>query len=697
MSGTIKLTGSADQHWDETLENADHSIETRLIGKEDIYWDSDGKGEQGSFVDRTGTDRPITMLNASHIPLPTAVREACDGAENIAEGMLKLSQMAGVGGGPGGMTEDKSVTIEASFNHEQKQTLIDSQTRNLGGHTLTFAFPEAIDLFFNDSLTFSGFYNGSLVIDLNGITISDNINLTKLFSFCDCLCKAEIRNGTLKHTLSQYAVLAERCPNVYLTDLIFIGSGLSANYAFCGVDSDGYATGCTYGNDQTVMLSGFGSDDASSKASAGAASAVNTHNSSGSAHSALFAGKANSSHTHTPSQAGADPAGTASSAVNTHNTATTAHSGILAPLANPVFSGVVTAPTPARGDNSTKVATTAFVATAVNAASGIVDRDVSAHNASATAHSGILAPLASPILTGTPKAPTAVTGTSTDQLATTKFVQNNIAATTVSPTAADNKIAAHNTASNAHSALFNSKANATHSHTPEEAGADPAGTAKHYFNTHNTAATAHSALFAGKANSSHTHTPSQAGADPAGTASSAVNTHNTASTAHSTLLASIVPAGVIFPFAGNGTVPSSFLLCDGRAVSRTTYKELFDVIGTLYGAGNGSTTFNLPDFRGSFLRGYKSGISGAIGTKQNEGLPNITGTIPGDVSVSSFWNGVTGAFRKPAQCPNNRWGIYGYDTDNTNIEFDASKSDSIYGASTHVTPENYAVQFIIKY
>ena len=48
MSGTVKLIGSADQHWDETLDNADHSIETRLIGREDIYWDSEGKGEQGT-------------------------------------------------------------------------------------------------------------------------------------------------------------------------------------------------------------------------------------------------------------------------------------------------------------------------------------------------------------------------------------------------------------------------------------------------------------------------------------------------------------------------------------------------------------------------------------------------------------------------------------------------------------------------
>jgi microcystin-dependent protein len=50
-------------------------------------------------------------------------------------------------------------------------------------------------------------------------------------------------------------------------------------------------------------------------------------------------------------------------------------------------------------------------------------------------------------------------------------------------------------------------------------------------------------------------------------------------------------------FAGY-TVPDNFLVCDGSAVSRTTYADLFDVIGTVYGAGDGSTTFNLPDLSG---------------------------------------------------------------------------------------------------
>lgn len=62
------------------------------------------------------------------------------------------------------------------------------------------------------------------------------------------------------------------------------------------------------------------------------------------------------------------------------------------------------------------------------------------------------------------------------------------------------------------------------------------------------------------------------------------------------------PIGSTISFAGN-TVPDGWLYCDGTAISRTTYPQLFVAIGTTYGAGDGSTTFNLPDLVGYFLRG----------------------------------------------------------------------------------------------
>ena len=65
------------------------------------------------------------------------------------------------------------------------------------------------------------------------------------------------------------------------------------------------------------------------------------------------------------------------------------------------------------------------------------------------------------------------------------------------------------------------------------------------------------------------------------------------------------PAGSITQFGGSST-PSGWLLCNGSAVSRSTYSNLFTVIGTTYGVGDGSTTFNLPNLKGKVPVGYNS-------------------------------------------------------------------------------------------
>jgi microcystin-dependent protein len=67
----------------------------------------------------------------------------------------------------------------------------------------------------------------------------------------------------------------------------------------------------------------------------------------------------------------------------------------------------------------------------------------------------------------------------------------------------------------------------------------------------------------------------------------------------------IVPTGAILPYGG-ATAPSNFLLCNGSAVSRTTYVNLFAILSTSYGVGDGSTTFNLPNLQGRFPLGYSA-------------------------------------------------------------------------------------------
>ena len=66
-----------------------------------------------------------------------------------------------------------------------------------------------------------------------------------------------------------------------------------------------------------------------------------------------------------------------------------------------------------------------------------------------------------------------------------------------------------------------------------------------------------------------------------------------------------IPIGSVSAFSAS--VPSGWIDCDGSAISRTSYASLFSEIGTLYGVGDGSTTFNIPDLRGEFIRGYDNG------------------------------------------------------------------------------------------
>ncbi len=86
----------------------------------------------------------------------------------------------------------------------------------------------------------------------------------------------------------------------------------------------------------------------------------------------------------------------------------------------------------------------------------------------------------------------------------------------------------------------------------------------------------------------------------------------------------IVPSGALMPYAGT-SAPTGFLLCDGSAVSRTTYATLFSAISTTYGSGDSSSTFNLPDLRGRVIAGQDD-MGGASANR----LTNQTGGLNGD-------------------------------------------------------------------
>ena len=101
-----------------------------------------------------------------------------------------------------------------------------------------------------------------------------------------------------------------------------------------------------------------------------------------------------------------------------------------------------------------------------------------------------------------------------------------------------------------------------------------------------------------------------------------------------------VPVGTV---AYAHEVPTGWLQCNGAEVSRTTYARLFRKIGTKYGAGNGSTTFNLPDLQHRVLEGTNT--TSEVAQKVEAGLPDITGyTVGALIRNGSQSNQCNGAF-----------------------------------------------------
>lgn len=154
-----------------------------------------------------------------------------------------------------------------------------------------------------------------------------------------------------------------------------------------------------------------------------------------------------------------------------------------------------------------------------------------------------------------------------------------------------------------------------------------------------------------------------------------------------------VHPGMVLPFAGKRP-PSGWLKCDGSAISRVRYAELFAAIGQIYGGGDGSTTFNLPNLQDGRV---PVGMSGDyVGQSTNGTLPNITGSIAG---AGGGNYSASGAF---TSSPSNSqgWGNAS-GTNSFNFSFNASRSSSIYGygwfGGEKVIPASVGMTYCIKY
>ena len=158
------------------------------------------------------------------------------------------------------------------------------------------------------------------------------------------------------------------------------------------------------------------------------------------------------------------------------------------------------------------------------------------------------------------------------------------------------------------------------------------------------------------------------------------------------LLAMVVPTGTIVPFAGK-EVPPNWLLCDGRAVKRKDYPYLYQVIGTKYGSGDGSTTFNLPNMDGRFAEGTTTETD--VGHVEEAGVPNLKGSF-----VTEFGNEATNNSGKfiYGMTRIGQGDSTGGGAGNYSVNYDASRVSSVYSdTATTLSIPSITMFFIIKY
>ncbi len=116
----------------------------------------------------------------------------------------------------------------------------------------------------------------------------------------------------------------------------------------------------------------------------------------------------------------------------------------------------------------------------------------------------------------------------------------------------------------------------------------------------------------------------------------------------------IIPTGVILPYGGSAA-PTGYLMCDGTAISRSTYPALFAVLATTFGVGDGSATFNLPDLRGRAMFGQAAAGTfatlGSTGGAESATLPAHTHTLAAGATVTDAGGALSATTGNPNSSP----------------------------------------------
>lgn len=276
-------------------------VKKRLAGKQDINWDTSGTGEKANFTGSDGLEKELDKVNASHVPLLSATRPLLNGATEVDGALSYLGgELHRMNENFSVLAEDTLVIFDTEATISEIQTEIDSQIKNLGGHTLTFQFPASLSQSLTQTLVFQGFSNGHLIISggndpAEKVELLDRVDLVKLVVVTDCTAHVTVENLIFNHQYSRYGLMARRCIAVDVRNCDFIGNASNSSVAVLYSYADGNVTGCTYIDDKEILTSSNQNALIESRVSA----AEKSFNSSIKTLQNQLSGKAASNHTHT--------------------------------------------------------------------------------------------------------------------------------------------------------------------------------------------------------------------------------------------------------------------------------------------------------------------------------------------------------------------------------------------------------------
>jgi hypothetical protein len=230
----------------------------RPIGKEDIAFDLSGIDAYDNYQLPDGSSLLVKKINSRDIPVTQKTRNLFSGSSNVDQALQKIKNQVDSFTSQDAMIQNTEVIITASDDINAIKNKINEQKRNLGGFTLTFTFPAALDQKLAESIIFRNFFNGKIMIQgekSNNLSpFYDLADIYAIFQFDNCFCSVTVKNFAFVHQFSSYAIAAKSTASLVVDNCTFSGSGSS--YAVLFDVSNGKLNNCKYYSDNDAKIIG---------------------------------------------------------------------------------------------------------------------------------------------------------------------------------------------------------------------------------------------------------------------------------------------------------------------------------------------------------------------------------------------------------------------------------------------------------